>query len=98
MKLNTMRKTVFLVGVLAAARAAAVEPLPVASASSDHAPQFVQADQGPIGSGDKKIVCILCMAGALVGGAGSIAGLFTLALIAPGPLLACGAACYSAFS
>lgn len=98
MKLNTMRKTAVLVGVLAVARAAAVDTRPVAPASSDDVPHFAQDAQGPIGLGDKKIVCILCMAGAFLGGAGSIAGLFTLALIAPGPLVACGAACYSAFS
>lgn len=98
MKLNTLRKTTVLLGLLAVARAAAFEPLPVASATPDDVPQFVQDAQGPVGSGPKKFICILCMAGGLAAGAGSIVGLLSLALFAPGPLVACGAACYSAFS
>lgn len=95
---NRLRKTAALLSLLAVTRAATLDPQPVSPATSGDVAEFVQDAQGPLGSGGPKLVCILCMAGGILAGAGSIAGLFTLALAAPGPVVACGAACYAAFS
>lgn len=95
---NRIKKTIALLSLLAVTRVAAFEHPPMSSTADHDTVEFVQDAQGPIGSGGSKLVCILCMAGGLVAGAGSIAGLFFLALTAPGPVVACGAACYAAFS
>lgn len=93
-----IRKVAALMSIFAVTRAATLDHSPMSPETAGDLAELVQDARGPVGSGGSKIVCILCMAGGIVAGAGSIAGLLALALAAPGPVFACAAACYSAFS